>query len=187
MSGPAAAHQVAGADLFPRSWTAPRTAVAGPTDEDFAQPSGGAGRLVRDLVRHLAVDAQDILITLAAPADTDPVRDAVAYRETAGPRRPVDDPLDAPTVRAAAAHQDPRPAASPPPRRRGRGPWLDRAFVDRLERAAYSCATVAAYFCHRIRSAGRRSSGGAGSGPWNQPDKSVGGPAAVRGTSLSHE
>jgi hypothetical protein len=50
-------------NLFPRSWTVLRAAVAGLPDEYFARPSGCAGRLVRDLVRHRAVDAQDVLIT----------------------------------------------------------------------------------------------------------------------------
>jgi hypothetical protein len=52
-----------GVNLFPRSWTVLRAAVAGLPDEYFARPSGCAGRLVRDLVRHRAVDAQDVLIT----------------------------------------------------------------------------------------------------------------------------
>ncbi|MFF2013596.1 maleylpyruvate isomerase N-terminal domain-containing protein [Streptomyces sp. NPDC058195] len=95
-------------DLFSRSWTALRTAVAGLGDEDFAQPSGCAGWLVRDLVCHLVIDAQDILITLATPADAEPTRDAVTYWETAGEPPAGDDPLDALTVRLAAAYEDPR-------------------------------------------------------------------------------
>lgn len=39
-------------------------AVADLRDEDFAQPSGCRGWLVRDLVCHLIIDAQDVLITL---------------------------------------------------------------------------------------------------------------------------
>ncbi|MET9958514.1 maleylpyruvate isomerase N-terminal domain-containing protein [Streptomyces sp. NPDC006326] len=94
-------------DLFSRSWTALRTAVAGLSDEDFARPSGCAGWLVRDLVCHLVIDAQDVLITLATPAEAEPTRDAVTYwnlvEAPAG-----DDPLDALTVRLAAAYEDPR-------------------------------------------------------------------------------
>ncbi|AII07607.1 maleylpyruvate isomerase N-terminal domain-containing protein [Rhodococcus opacus] len=64
-------------DLFSRSWSALRTAVAELRDEDFAQPSGCTGWLVRDLVCHLIIDAQDVLITLVTPADTEPTRDEV--------------------------------------------------------------------------------------------------------------
>ena len=66
-------------DLFSRSWTALLAAVADLKDSDFAQPSGCAGWLVRDLVCHLVIDAQDVLITLVTPADTEPTRDAVTY------------------------------------------------------------------------------------------------------------
>ncbi|HWO68101.1 MAG TPA: maleylpyruvate isomerase N-terminal domain-containing protein, partial [Umezawaea sp.] len=55
-------------DLFSRSWTALLAAVAGLPDEDFGLPSGCAGWLVRDLVCHLVIDAQDVLITLRRPA-----------------------------------------------------------------------------------------------------------------------
>lgn len=54
-------------DLFLRSWAALRTAVAELPDESFERPSGCAGRLVRDLVCHLIIDAQDVLITLVTP------------------------------------------------------------------------------------------------------------------------
>ncbi|MFJ2173642.1 maleylpyruvate isomerase N-terminal domain-containing protein [Streptomyces sp. NPDC087851] len=95
-------------DLFSRSWTALRTAVAGLSDEDFGEPSGCTGWLVRDLVCHLVIDAQDVLITLATPAETEPTRDAVTYWEVAGTPPTGDDPLDALTVRLAAAYEDPR-------------------------------------------------------------------------------
>ncbi|MFH8369561.1 maleylpyruvate isomerase N-terminal domain-containing protein [Streptomyces sp. NPDC018031] len=95
-------------DLFSPSWTALRTAVAELSDEDFAQPSGCTGWLVRDLVCHLIIDAQDVLITLATPADSEPTRDAVTYWEVAGTPPTGDDPLDALTVRLAAAYQEPR-------------------------------------------------------------------------------
>ncbi len=42
-------------DLFSRSWTALRTAVADLPDEDFERQSGCAGWLVRDLVCHLVI------------------------------------------------------------------------------------------------------------------------------------
>ncbi|MFI1581263.1 maleylpyruvate isomerase N-terminal domain-containing protein [Embleya sp. NPDC020630] len=94
-------------DLFSRSWTALRAAVAELSDEDFARPSGCTGWLVQDLVCHLVIDAQDVLITLVTPADTEPTRDAVTYWEVAETPPTGDDPLDALTVRLAAAYQDP--------------------------------------------------------------------------------
>jgi hypothetical protein len=57
-------------DLFSRSWTALRTAVAEISDGDFERPSDCTGWLVRDLVCHLVIDAQDVLITLVTPART---------------------------------------------------------------------------------------------------------------------
>ncbi|MET8746521.1 maleylpyruvate isomerase N-terminal domain-containing protein [Streptomyces sp. NPDC004728] len=95
-------------DLFSRSWTALRTAVAELPDEDFARPSGCAGWLVRDLVCHLAIDAQDVLITLATPAGTEPTRDAVTYWNVSRTPPTGDDPLDALIVRLAAAYEEPR-------------------------------------------------------------------------------
>ncbi|WP_189552458.1 maleylpyruvate isomerase N-terminal domain-containing protein [Streptomyces lavendofoliae] len=94
-------------DLFSRSWTALRTAVAELPDEHFARPSGCAGWLVRDLVCHLVIDAQDVLITLVTPAGTEPTRDAVTYWEVAGTPPSGDDPLDALIVRLAAAYERP--------------------------------------------------------------------------------
>ncbi|MGW7255154.1 maleylpyruvate isomerase N-terminal domain-containing protein [Streptomyces sp. NPDC054834] len=94
-------------DLFSRSWTALRTAVAELPDEDFEQPSGCAGWLVRDLVCHLIIDAQDILITLVTPTDAEPTVNAVTYWNVV--EAPTgDDPLDALIVRLAAAYEEPR-------------------------------------------------------------------------------
>ena len=59
-------------EVFSRCWTALRTAVAELRDEDFVQPSGCTGWLVRDLVCHLLIDAQDVLITLVTPAEKEP-------------------------------------------------------------------------------------------------------------------
>ncbi|MGW2087810.1 maleylpyruvate isomerase N-terminal domain-containing protein [Streptomyces sp. NPDC001880] len=95
-------------DLFSRSWAALRTVVAGLSDEDFAKPSGCAGWLVRDLVCHLVVDAQDVLITLVTPTEAEPTRDAVTYWDVAATPPAGDDPLDALTVRLAAAYEEPR-------------------------------------------------------------------------------
>ncbi|WKG00871.1 maleylpyruvate isomerase N-terminal domain-containing protein [Mycolicibacterium sp. HK-90] len=93
--------------LFSESWTALRTAVAGLRPETFEQPSGCAGWLIRDLVCHLVIDAQDVLITLATPADAEPTRSALTYWEVSGTPPTGEDPLDALTVRLAAAYQDP--------------------------------------------------------------------------------
>ena len=64
---------------FSRSWAALRKAVGELADEDFAQPSGCTGWLVRDLVCHLIIDAQDVLITLVTPTDAEPTRNEVTY------------------------------------------------------------------------------------------------------------
>lgn len=93
-------------DLFSRSWTALRSAVAETPDEDFARPSGCAGWLVRDLVCHLVIDAQDVLITLVTPADAAPTVDASGYWKLVEPPT-GDDPLDALIPRLAAAYGDP--------------------------------------------------------------------------------
>ncbi len=85
-----------------------RAAVADLSDEDFAQPSGCTGWLVRDLVCHLIIDAQDVLITLVTPAEAEPTRDAVTYWEVADTAPTGADPLDALIVRLAAAYQEPR-------------------------------------------------------------------------------
>ncbi|MFF5011674.1 maleylpyruvate isomerase N-terminal domain-containing protein [Streptomyces sp. NPDC001165] len=95
-------------DLFARSWTALRTAVAETPDEDFDRPSGCAGWLVRDLVCHLVIDAQDVLITLVTPADGEPTVDAVTYWDLLAGLPTGEDPLDALIPRLAAAYGEPR-------------------------------------------------------------------------------
>jgi mycothiol maleylpyruvate isomerase-like protein len=92
---------------FSRSWTALRSTVAELSDADFAQPSGCTGWLVRDLVCHLIIDAQDVLITLVTPSDAEPTRTDVTYWDVTDSPPSGDDPLDALTVRLAAAYQDP--------------------------------------------------------------------------------
>ncbi|NIH80566.1 maleylpyruvate isomerase N-terminal domain-containing protein [Amycolatopsis viridis] len=94
-------------DHFSRSWPALRAAVAGLADDDFARPSGCARWLVRDLVCHLVIDAQDVLITLATPVEEEPSRDQVTYWEVTATLPTGEDPLDALTVRLAAAYQEP--------------------------------------------------------------------------------
>ncbi|MCX3061637.1 maleylpyruvate isomerase N-terminal domain-containing protein [Streptomyces beihaiensis] len=95
-------------ELFSSSWAALRGAVAGLADEDFARPSGCAGWLVRDLVSHLVLDSQDVVITLATPTDAEPTHDAVTYWRLTDAPPSGDDPLDALIVRLAAAYEDPR-------------------------------------------------------------------------------
>ncbi|WP_225828336.1 maleylpyruvate isomerase N-terminal domain-containing protein [Streptomyces naphthomycinicus] len=94
-------------DLFSRSWTALRAAVAELADEDFARPSGCTGWLVRDLVCHLVIDAQDVLITLVTPTAAEPTHTAMSYWHVSATPPAGDDPLDALTVRLAAAYEEP--------------------------------------------------------------------------------
>ncbi|MFD7558826.1 maleylpyruvate isomerase N-terminal domain-containing protein [Streptomyces sp. NPDC059835] len=95
-------------DHFSRSWTALRAAVAGLPDQDFERPSGCAGWLVRDLVCHLVIDAQDVLITLVTPAGAaEPTVDAITYWKLVDPPT-GEDPLDALVPRLAAAYGEPR-------------------------------------------------------------------------------
>lgn len=68
-------------ELFSHSWQALRAAIAALPDEDFEKPSGCTGWLVRDLVCHLVIDAQDVLITLVTPTASEPTADAVTYWE----------------------------------------------------------------------------------------------------------
>ncbi|WP_245880729.1 maleylpyruvate isomerase N-terminal domain-containing protein [Streptomyces zhaozhouensis] len=93
--------------LFSRALSALLTAVAETPDEDFALPSGCAGWLVRDLVCHLVIDAQDVLITLATPAETEPTADADSYWRLLVEAPTGDAPLDALVPRLAAAYGDP--------------------------------------------------------------------------------
>ncbi|MEU8638328.1 maleylpyruvate isomerase N-terminal domain-containing protein [Amycolatopsis sp. NPDC048633] len=94
-------------DLFSRTWAALRAAVASLPGEDFAKPSGCRGWLVRDLVCHLVIDAQDVLITLVTPASSALTHDAVTYWALSDALPTGDDPLDALIVRLAAAYEDP--------------------------------------------------------------------------------
>ncbi|MEV6159229.1 maleylpyruvate isomerase N-terminal domain-containing protein [Nonomuraea sp. NPDC052129] len=114
-------------DLFSRSWTALRTAVAAISDEDFERPSGCVGWLVRDLVCHLVIDAQDVLITLVTPAETEPTVDAVTYWNLVEPPT-GEDPLDALIPRLAAAYGE---------------PWLLKFHLDDVGSAAGRAAELA--------------------------------------------
>jgi hypothetical protein len=59
-------------------------------------------------VCHLVIDAQDVLITLVTPAETEPTVDAVTYWEVLAEPPTGDDPLDALIPRLAAAYGEPR-------------------------------------------------------------------------------
>lgn len=94
-------------DLFSRTWAALRAAVAALPDSAFSKPSGCRGWLVRDLVCHLVIDAQDVLITLATPASSALTHDAITYWAVSSSLPSGDDPLSALIVRLAAAYEDP--------------------------------------------------------------------------------
>lgn len=79
-------------DLFSRSWTALLTTVADLPDDDFERPSGCTGWLVRDLVCHLVIDAQDVLITLVTPTQAEPTVDSVTYWDVRTEPPTGDDP-----------------------------------------------------------------------------------------------
>lgn len=115
-------------DLFSRSWAALRAAVAELPDQDFERPSGCTGWLVRDLVCHLVIDAQDVLITLVTPAEAEPTRNAITYWNVAGTPPTGDDPLDALIVRLAAAYEE---------------PWLLKFHLDDVGSAAGRAAELA--------------------------------------------
>lgn len=85
-----------------------RAAVAELPDEDFERPSGCAGWLVRDLVCHLIIDAQDVLITLVTPSRSQQTADAVTYWDLLDEPPSGEDPLDALIPRLAAAYGEPR-------------------------------------------------------------------------------
>ncbi|WP_410588984.1 maleylpyruvate isomerase N-terminal domain-containing protein [Amycolatopsis sp. lyj-23] len=94
-------------ELFSRTWAALRAAVASLPGAEFAKPSGCRGWLVRDLVCHLVIDAQDVLITLATPASSAVTHDAITYWAVSSSLPSGEDPLSALIVRLAAAYQDP--------------------------------------------------------------------------------
>src|SRR6185369_13303113 len=93
--------------LFSRTWAALRAAVAALPDAEFAKPSGCRGWLVQDLVCHLVIDAQDVLITLATPASSALTHNAITYWAVGSEPPSGDDPLSALIVRLAAAYEDP--------------------------------------------------------------------------------
>ncbi|WP_027927356.1 maleylpyruvate isomerase N-terminal domain-containing protein [Amycolatopsis benzoatilytica] len=71
-------------DLFSRAWNDLRRAVRSLEGGQWLTPSGCTGWLVQDLVFHLIIDAQDVLITLATPTGAEPTRTASGYWELGG-------------------------------------------------------------------------------------------------------
>ena len=96
------------ADRFSQAWTALLRTIAQLPDSDFERASGCAGWRVRDLVCHLIIDAQDVLITLVTPSDGAVTHDATTYWSIADAMPTGDDPLDALIPRLAAAYEDPQ-------------------------------------------------------------------------------
>ena len=94
-------------ELFTTSWAALRRAGPDLPDDAVALPSGCRGWLVRDLASHLVIDAQDVLISLATPAETAPTADALSCWTPTPTPPDGTDPHDALTVRLAAAYEDP--------------------------------------------------------------------------------
>lgn len=75
----AAGASVREVDLFTLSWSALRRAVAQLPDDAFEAPSGCRGWRIADLVQHLSLQAQELLIVLATPADSAPTADALSW------------------------------------------------------------------------------------------------------------
>ncbi|GGC45566.1 maleylpyruvate isomerase [Brevibacterium sediminis] len=96
------------ADHFSQAWTALLRTVAGLRDGDFGRASGCAGWRVQDLVCHLIIDAQDVLITLVTPSEGAPTHDSATYWTVTDFPPTGDDPLDALIPRLAAAYEDPQ-------------------------------------------------------------------------------
>lgn len=94
-------------ELFITTWAALRRAVHELPEHAFSLPSGCCSWLVRDLASHLVIDAQDVLITLATPAETAPTADALSCWTPTPTPPDGTDPHDALTVRLAAAYEDP--------------------------------------------------------------------------------
>jgi hypothetical protein len=113
-------------DLFSQALGALLRAVGELTDDDFTRPSGCEGWLVRDLVCHFVIDAQDVLITLVTPTADPVTHDAVTYWKVS--RERADDPLAALTSRLAAAYGE---------------PWMLKHHVGDVGQAALRAAALA--------------------------------------------
>jgi hypothetical protein len=93
--------------MFALAWKSLLGAADQLPEQEFEAPSGCVGWKVRDLLCHLVIDAQDILITLATPSSEEPTRDAATYWEVSQTPPTGKDPLDALVVRLAAAYEQP--------------------------------------------------------------------------------
>jgi hypothetical protein len=91
-------------DLFGESWRALRQAVTELRGGQWVAQSGCTGWLVQDLVFHLIIDAQDVLITLASPTEAAATRDSVTYWEPEEVPTGTD-PVSAFTRRSSAAYE----------------------------------------------------------------------------------
>ena len=65
--------------LFTSSWDALRRTVAQLPDDAFEAASGCRGWRTADLVQHLSLQAQELLIALATPAETPPTADSLSW------------------------------------------------------------------------------------------------------------
>lgn len=93
--------------LFTRAVTALQDAVDELADEEWERPSGCTGWSVRDLVCHLTIGAQDVLITLVTPQDAAPTVDAVSYWRPGDAAEEHPDPHGRLVARLAAAYGRP--------------------------------------------------------------------------------
>ncbi|MBK0330830.1 maleylpyruvate isomerase N-terminal domain-containing protein [Brachybacterium sp. MASK1Z-5] len=111
-------------EAFLEAWSGLRRAVDALPAEAFAHPSGCRGWLVRDLVCHLVIDVQDVLITLATPAGTGA---GVRPRPGRAPRRQP----------GRAARRRPTRSCSVPRTLRATGAsWMRRRARTRLMRSS---------------------------------------------------
>lgn len=65
--------------LFTSSWDALRRAVAQLPDDAFEAASGCRGWRTADLVQYLSLQAQELLVALATPAETPPAADSLSW------------------------------------------------------------------------------------------------------------
>lgn len=91
-------------DLFPRAWTALQNAVRSLEGGQWVAPSGCTGWLVQDLVAHLIIDAQDVLVTLASTTTAPATLTETSYWQPAAEAPDGTDEESAFVRRSAAAY-----------------------------------------------------------------------------------